>query len=303
MAGLRDIRRRIAAIRSTAKITQAMKLVAAAKLRRAQEAVIAARPYAVNLKTLMAHLLERVEEDRLPIWLRQDTGNGVLVVVVSADRGLCGAFNTNVIREAERLITDKFSEWHEAGKVRVMTIGKRAYMYFVKRDYELYGKHIGIVNNPNPAVARDIVEEIVSGYRAGTFDRVEIVYNEFKSVIQQNLKVDTLLPIPTDVDPVIEILKRKRKTAVNYIYEPSEQGVLDVLIPKHLRFRMYHVLLESNAAEQGARMTAMDAATENAHELIETLQLEYNSARQASITKELLEIVSGAEALKEGAGA
>jgi F-type H+-transporting ATPase subunit gamma len=298
MANLRDIKRRITGIRNTSKITQAMKLVAAAKLRRAQDSIIAARPYAAELRSLMAHLLSRVDKASLPAWFEREQVNGVLIVVVTADRGLCGSFNTNIIKAATNRIHNTYGELYAKGAVKLVCIGKRGYQHFVKRDYEVIGKHLGVVNAATLPIAKTIVGEILDGFQNGTYDRVEIIYNEFKSIIQQNLKVETFLPVPAEPEPVIEAGTHRYHEFVDYIVEPSEQALMDYLIPKHLNFFLLRVLLESNAAEQGARMTAMDAATTNAKDLIESLQLIYNSARQASITKEILEIVGGAEALR-----
>jgi F-type H+-transporting ATPase subunit gamma len=301
MANLRDIRRRISGIRSTSKITQAMKLVAAAKLRRAQDAVIAARPYAGRMRALMAHLLARVDRASLPVLFQREDSGAVLLVIVTADRGLCGAFNSSVIKHATHLIHDVYAGQHAAGKLKLICIGKRGYNHFVKRDYEVIGKHIGVINSPSVALAREIITEITDGYLKGIYDRVEVIYNEFKSVISQSLRTEQLIPVPADPDPVHASAGHSYHEFGEYIYEPSERALMEYLVPKHLQFQMLRVMFESNAAEQGARMTAMDAATENAKDMIQTLQLEYNSARQASITKEILEIVGGAEALRKSA--
>ena len=298
MANLRDIKGRISGIRNTSKITQAMKLVAAAKLRRAQDSIIAARPYARELRALMSHLLARVDEASLPAWFERKDVHAVLLVVVTADRGLCGSFNTNIIKAATHRIHDEYAELYAQGKVKLLCVGKRGYQHFAKREYDILAKHLGVVNDPSLPVAKAIVAEILEGYQRGDFDRVEVVYNEFKSIIQQNLRIEPFLPVPADAEPVIEAQGHKYHAFVDYITEPSEQALMDYLIPKYLNFFILRVLLESNAAEQGARMTAMDAATTNAKDLIQSLQLTYNSARQASITKEILEIVGGAEALR-----
>ena len=297
MANLRDIRRRIAGIKSTSKITQAMKLVAAAKLRRAQDSIISARPYAQHMKSLMAHLLARVDRATLPVLFQREQIENVLLVIVTADRGLCGAFNTNIIKMATQRIDQEYAEQHRQGKLRIICIGRRGYSHFVKRDYEVIGKHIGVVNEPSIGLSKEIMNEIIDGYLKGTFDKVEVIYNEFKSVIQQNLRVEQLLPIPAEEEPFHDVAGHHFHEFTDYIYEPSEGALMEYLIPKHLNFQIMRILLESNAAEQGARMTAMDAATTNARDLIHTLQLQYNSARQANITKEILEIVGGAEAL------
>jgi F-type H+-transporting ATPase subunit gamma len=299
MTNLRDIRRRIASIRSMSKITQAMKLVAAAKLRRAQDAVVATRPYAARMRALMAHLLARVDRESLPVLFQREQRAGVLLVVVTADRGLCGAFNTNIIKLAVQRIHEHHAAEHAEGRCKIICVGRRGYNYFVARDYEVIGKHIGVVNAPSAALARAIMAEVLDGYTRGTYDTVEVVYNEFKSVIHQLQRVEQLLPVPADPEPVHEAMGHQYHEFTDYIYEPSAQELMETLVPKHLAFQMLRILCESNAAEQGARMTAMDAATSNTRDLIEALQLQYNSARQAGITKELLEIVGGAEALKK----
>ena len=299
MANLRDIRRRIAGVKSTSKITQAMKLVAAAKLRRAQESILAARPYARHLQALMRHLLARVDTAALPVLFERAEIRSVLIVVVTADRGLCGPFNTNIIRAATQRIHETYADLHAQGKVKVACIGRRGYQHFVKRDYQVIGKHIGVVNQPSLQIAKDIVADILDGYLKGEFDKVEVVYNEFKSVIQQTLRVEQVLPLPADPAPYVEAGGHHYHEFIDYIYEPSEEELMEFLVPKHLNFQALRILLESNAAEQGARMTAMDSATTNANELIQTLQLQYNRARQANITTELLEIVAGAEALEK----
>ncbi len=297
MATLREIRRRIAGIKSTAKITQAMKMVAAAKMRRAQDAIIAARPYAIEMADLVRDLLTRVDRTALPLLVERHEIDKVLVVVIGADRGLCGAFNTNVIRAAAARIHETYRDMHEAGKVRVMAIGRRVYDHFVKRDYELAGKHVGIFSGLSFANARQIVTEIVDGYMNFEFDRVELIYNEFKSVIQQRLVIEDLLPFPIEQEAEKTVGTHHYHPHLEYIYEPSERELMELLIPRHLNIKLWRALLESNAAEQSARMVAMESATQNAHELLRTLQLSFNRARQSAITKEILEIVGGAEAL------
>jgi len=300
MANLRDIRRRIVGVKSTSKITQAMKMVAAAKLRRAQDAIVSARPYAHEMQKLMRHLLARIDHSTMPLLCERQEQGSILIVIVTADRGLCGPFNTNIIKAATQKIHKEYVEKYNAGQVKLSCIGKRGYQHFSKREYDIIGKHIGVVNAADLSDAQRMVKEILDGYLLGTYDKVEIIYNEFKSVIQQRLCIEQVLPIPSDPEPVIEAAGHQFHQFVDYIYEPSEQALLEYLIPKHLNFQMLRVLLESNAAEQGARMSAMDAATTNARDIISSLQLAYNSARQANITKEILEIVSGAEALSKG---
>lgn len=292
MATLREIRSRIGSVKSTQKITKAMKMVAAAKLRRAQDAVIAARPYARTMKGLLQHLAAVVDVTKNPLFVQRPVGS-VAVIVVTADRGLCGAFNANIIKTAAQHIRTQYGELRAAGNVHVITVGRKGSDFFGKNGYTIASKHLGIFAGLQFGNAQTIVAEAVQGFLNGTYDRVDVVYSEFKSVAQQRIMVDQLLPIPA-----IEAADAKQPQT-DYIYEPSSAAIVDALVPRHLNFQIWRVLLESNASEQGARMAAMESATTNAKDLIKTLQLTYNKARQASITKELLEIVSGAEALKK----
>ena len=297
MATLREIRRRVTSVTSTQKITKAMKMVAAAKLRRAQEALVSARPYARKMNELLRHLVIKVDPSIHPL-LREREVHRVLLVVVSGDRGMCGAFNGNIIKAAvDHVNTHYVNLLQEPNGVRIVTVGKKATDFFSKRNYNLYAKHTGLFGNLHIGYARTIIQQLTDDYLKGEFDKVEVIYNEFKSVIQQRIVVEQILPIPPE-----QIQKTKdvhSLAQVDYIYEPSSNEIINLLLPKHLNFLLWHVLLESSTAEEGARMTAMNNATENAKELIRDLTLSYNKARQASITKELLEIVSGAEALKK----
>ena len=274
-----------------------MKMVAAAKLRRAQEAIVAARPYARKMNELLRHLVTKIDPQLNPLLQTREVKR-VAVIVVTADRGLCGAFNSNIVKTALDHIKKNYGHLVEQlHSFQLITVGKKGFDYFNKKDYELHSKHVGIYQALDFNHARTIVQEISEGYLKGDFDKVEVIYNEFKSVIQQRIVVEQLLPIPPE-----DIKKpdgAKSLSQVEYIYEPSSGEIINALLPRHLNFQMWRILLESNAAEQGARMSAMDNATTNASELIRDLSLSYNKARQASITKELLEIVSGAEALKK----
>jgi F-type H+-transporting ATPase subunit gamma len=290
MATLREIRSRITGVKNTQKITKAMKMVAAARLRRAQEAIVSARPYARKFGELLRHLVTMVDVNLNPLLVGRETRT-VLLIVVTADRGLCGSFNSNIIKHAVQRLKAQ-------GDVvaKVMTIGRKGSDFFGKRKFDVVAKHSGIFSDLDFDHARSFVQEITEGYLEGRFDKVEVIYNEFKSVIQQRIVVEQLLPIPPEETQTSKDLKAL--SLVDYIYEPSSAEIVNALVPRHLNFQMWRILLESNAAEQGARMSAMDNATENARELIRDLTLKFNNARQASITKELLEIVSGAEALK-----
>ncbi len=294
MATLREVRRRIAGVKTTQKITRAMKMVATAKLRRAQTAVVSARPYARKLQELLEHLAPAIEPAPDSLTAPRPL-SAVAIVVVTADRGLCGAFNTNVVRFVERHIASSYRGMSTSTPVKLFCIGRKGADHFARRGYTILGRYTGVYDQLTFSRVREIAAEIVGGYRRGEYDRVEIVYNEFKSIVQQRLTIEQFLPIQA---PVQE--GGKHTVPTEYIYEPSAKAIIEALVPKHLNFQLWRVVLESNAAEQGARMSAMENATENAEELISALQLQYNKARQASITKELLEVVTGAEALTRG---
>ncbi len=272
-------------------------MVAAAKFRRAQDTLIAIRPYARKLDEILKRFVAKIDISAHPLLIKRDVKR-VLLVVISGDRGLCGGFNSNVAKEAVEHIKKNYSSLNaENYGVRIVTIGKKCTDFFQKKNFPIHTKHVGIFGNLNFNQAKSIVQQIVAGFINNDYDKVEIIYNEFKSVIQQRIVVEQILPILPE-----QILKSESRTdlsQIDYIYEPSSQYILDDLLPKHLNFQMWRILLESSTAEEGARMTAMNNATENAKDLISNLTLSYNKARQASITKELLEVVSGAEALKK----
>jgi F-type H+-transporting ATPase subunit gamma len=292
MATLREIRQRISGVKSTQKITKAMKMVAASKLRRATEAIVAARPYARKMQELLSHLSGQVDVTKYPQFEVREV-KSVALIIVTADRGLCGAFNSNIIKAAVNHINTKYAEMNKAGKVKLICVGKKSFDFFSKRDYVVVSKHIGIFSHLNFNTAKTIVSEVVNGFVKGDYDKVEIISNEFKNAVQQKLTIGQFLP-------VVQVSSGdKNSQATDYIYEPTSDEIVSALVPKHLNFQVWRVLLDSNAAEHGARMSAMENASTNARDLIKVLQLNYNKARQAAITKELLEIVAGAEALKK----
>jgi len=262
-------------------------MVAAAKLRRAQEGILNARPYARKISTMLSHLITEEDKAENPYVASREIKN-VAVVVVTADRGLCGAFNTNIIKESVRYIE---SIRNESLNAFVYSVGKKGYDFFNKQNYDLTGYTTGIFNFLKYDYALSISKKLIEMYLDGKVDRVIIIYNEFKSIIQQRIVTEQFLPVPVEKEEEV-------KVKPNYIYEPDQQSIFNYLLPKHLKAQMWRIFLESNAAELGARMTAMDNATTNAKELIRSLQLTYNKERQAAITKEILEIVSGANALK-----
>ncbi len=288
MATLREIRDRISSVSSTQQITKAMKMVAAAKLRRAQESILAFRPYSYELRGMIGHLVALSGDlTDIPL-LEKRPVEKVLLVVVTSDRGLCGGFNGNIIRHAVQRIAD-----YSNREVSVFVVGRKAFEFFDKRDYTVRDQAINIFNHLHFESAADISTRLVSLYLSGEFDRIEIVYNEFKSAIQQTLRVEQFLPFAPDEEMM------NASAEIDFIYEPGKEEILNQLIPKHLNVQVWRTLLESNAAEQGARMTAMESATDNAQDLIERLTIFYNRSRQAAITTEISEIVSGSEALKE----
>lgn len=293
MARYREIRARIKGVENTAKITSAMKMVAAAKLRRAQDAIIAARPYGAKLRELLRFLASNTDTENL--FFEARPVKRAALVIISADRGLCGAFNSNLIRTANNRINTEYAELLAAGNLDLFCVGKRCVDFYRKRDYNLAGAYPGVFGELNFTTARSIVERITSGFQEGEFDRVELIYNEFKSAASSHIAVDQFLPVPK-----IDAKDGEEIQYVDYIFEPSVDELLAALLPKHLNTQLWNALLESNAAEQGARMAAMENATSNAKDLIRDLKLIYNKARQAAITTEILEIVSGAEAQKKG---
>ncbi len=292
MPTLKDIRIRLKGIKSTQQVTKAMKMVAAAKLRRAQDRAIAARPYAGKLKEMLASLSTKVDTSLNPLLSPREEVKKLLVILVTSDRGLCGGFNTNIIKLAQRVIHEDYASLHAKGAVTMITAGTKGSDFFRKRNYNITAAYPGVFNNLDFSTAKEIAETAAKMYLAGEVDRVVLVYNEFKSVLAPNLKIEQLLPIAPEQGSTAD-------SGSEYIYEPSPAAIVDVLVPKHLNTQVWRVMLESNAAEQAARMAAMDSATENAKELIRVLNISYNRARQAAITKELSEIVAGADALKQ----
>ncbi|NOQ97928.1 MAG: ATP synthase F1 subunit gamma [Calditrichae bacterium] len=285
MATLREIRRRINSISSTQQITRAMKMVAAAKLRKAQEKIFAARPYAYKIDEMIRHLITQLESVENPL-LAIRPPQRITLVVVTSDRGLCGSFNSNIIKRTLLQINE-----HRDKEVSLICIGRKGYDFFRKRNYSIENHYINIFNQLEYLMAQEITAYLVQQYSQQKTDMVEVVYNEFKNAIQQTIIVEKYLPLTT------EEFSGEMKS-VDYIFEPDKMILLDSLLPKHLNLQSWRILLESNTAEQGARMTAMESATDNAGELISDLTLHYNKARQANITREISEIVGGAEALK-----
>ena len=295
MATLRDIQRRIRSVQSTQKITRAMKLVAAAKLRRAQERILSARPYANKMAELLGNLVsaaETTESAGHPL-LEQREGPRRQVVIITADRGLAGAFNSNVLRNSLAFIRAS-----NTTDITLVVVGRKARDFYRRRQWQVKRDLIGFWDRLAYSHAAELADQFMQQYLDNEVDEVYLIYNEFRSVAVQRPVRQKLLPIPKG-----EGEAQAAGESVDYIYEPSPQAILGDLLPRHVRMQVYRALMESLAGEYGARMTAMEAATKNAKEMIDILTIQYNKARQEKITKELLDIVGGAEALKQGAEA
>ena len=291
MANLKEVRNRISSVSSTQQITKAMKMVSAAKLKRATNAIVALRPYATKLKELLANLSASLEKGSSP-FLEEREPKKVLVIVVNSNRGLAGAFNMNAIKTANNLIAEKYSNQLRAGNVSIVAIGKKAQEFYQRRSYNVIGNNNDVYLDLNFLNVSKITESIMDGFLKGQYDRVELVYNQFRNAAVQILVAEQLLPVPKSEKPV-----DLKAAQVDYILEPSKEEIVEQLIPKNIKIQVYKAVLDSHASEHGARMTAMDKATENAGDLLKALKLSYNQARQAAITTELTEIVSGAAAL------
>src|SRR5207253_2725396 len=289
MASLQNLRRKIGSIKSTQKITKAMKMVAAAKLKRAQDRILAARPYAKKMAVVLGSLASRANRTHHhPLLRKSAKATRIELLVVSSDRGLCGAFNANIVRKAVEFVREKQEEGYA---VAVSPIGRKARDFFRRRPWSRRQEWVGVFDRLSYEHALDIGGDIIQHFGQGTFDELYIVYNEFKSAIQQRVVVEKLLPIES-LEP------EEPSLGGGYLFEPDEEELLKILLPKHIEVQTFHALLESSAAELGARMAAMDGATRNAGELIKKLTLYYNKTRQAAITKELMDIVGGAEAVR-----
>jgi F-type H+-transporting ATPase subunit gamma len=293
MPSLKEVRNRIASVNSTQQITKAMKMVSAAKLRRAQDRAMKIRPYAEKLNGILHNIAASLDDVSDNIYSEERELNRVLVVVVTSDRGLAGAFNANIVKASAALVAEKYPELSSAKKVDFLCIGKKGAEAITKRGENTNLDYQGLFLDLNFDTAKGVSEYIMNAFLKGTYDRVEVIYNEFKNVATQIIRTEQFLPIKSqDLSAVA-----KSDTEVDFIFEPSKEEIVKELIPKSLKVQFYKYLLESNASEHGARMTAMDKATENAKEMLKALKLTYNRSRQAAITKEILEIVGGAEAL------
>ncbi len=292
MANLKEVRNRITSVSSTQQITKAMKMVSAAKLKRATNAIVQLRPYANKLRDILAQVSASVEGTDSP-YTQDRAPAKVMIVVITSNRGLAGAFNANAIKTANNLIFSKYADQHARGNLSIIAIGKRGHDFFSKRNFNVIGNHNDLFSNLDFEHVSKVTDYIMNEFKAGNIDRVEVVYNQFRNAAVQILTSEQLLPLlPEEKDTdVVES---------DYIIEPSKEKIIEELIPKAIKTQLFKAVLDSNASEHGARMTAMDKATENAGDLLKALKLSYNQARQAAITTELTEIVSGAAALSNG---
>jgi len=286
MPSLKSIKKRISSVKSTRQITKAMKMVSAAKLRRAQENVIAARPYAKKLGEVLSRLAQQQDVDVHPLLHKREEAKKGLLIVVTSDRGLCGGFNANICKAADRFARERKGEFAE---LKVMTIGRKGFE-FLRHRQSVWKSYSNIFGDLNYQTAALIAQEVIQAYLAEEFDQVFLLFNAFRSVMTQDITLEQLLPIAPAADA--------EEIPPQYIYEPSQGALLAELLPKQIEVQLFRSFLESVASEHGARMTAMDSASKNANEMIGKLTLIYNRARQAAITKELMEIISGAESVK-----
>lgn len=291
MPNLKEVRTRIESVNSTKQITSAMKLVAASKLRRAQGAILQLRPYAQKLQEFLQGLSAGLDQADEAVYSEAREIKNVLLVVVTSNRGLCGAFNSNVIKQTEKLINTTYKDVNSSGNLSLYCIGKKGAEYFSGHKYKVIQQDIEIFENLNFENAMPLAEGLMKDFAEKKYDRIDIVYNQFKNAAVQMLITEQFLPILPPEDDGTNL-------QVDYIFEPNKEDIVQELVPKSLKIQFFKALLDSFASEHGARMTAMHMATDNATELLKELKLSYNKARQASITNEILEIVSGAEALK-----
>jgi F-type H+-transporting ATPase subunit gamma len=291
MPSLKEVRTRITSVISTQQITKAMKMVSAAKLRRAQDSIIQMRPYAQKLTEMIATVSANAEVGASNPYTKERPIEKVLLIVVTSDRGLCGGFNANIVKTAVALMQEKYPSQAAKNNVEILPIGKKGAEFFQKRGFKVNSSHIDTFTALSFGKVRAAAEDAMTAFANEKYDAVELIFNEFKNVATQIIRAEQFLPIVPKKDENVKTNK------IDYIFEPSEDEIITELIPKALKIQIYKAVLESNASEHGARMTAMDKATENAGDLLKELRLQYNRSRQAAITKEILEIVGGAEAL------
>ena len=293
MASLKEIRTRVISVKSTRQITSAMKMVSAARLRKSQDAILQIRPYANKLRDILEKLDRGSDSYKENIFFEEKKIEKVLIVVITSNRGLCGAFNANVIKKTLQVVNEKYKSQNDNENLDIISIGKKGSDYLVYRKYNVVKSYVDIFDKLSFEHVSPIIKEIINDYAVGHYDRIELIYNQFKNAGLQILVEKQYLPILHE-----EKIEDRFEDTVDYILEPTKDYIIKKLIPRSLKIEFYENLLDSIASEHGARMTAMHKATDNASDLIRELQMQFNKARQASITKEILEIVAGAEALK-----
>lgn len=296
MAGLKEVRVRIASVESTKQITNAMKMVSASKLRKAQNTIVRLRPYEAKMHEILHHIQSKIQDLPLADYAQKRENKKALIIVITSNKGLCGNFNSSVIKEALNAINNKYFQLNNDEKLDIITIGRKGTDYFRKRKYNVIKDFDNLFLNLTYENTEAVIKPVMDSYLKGQYDVVDIIYNKFKNASVQILSNECFLPVETESFAAAD--KKKNKSDVDYLYEPDKLEIVSQLIPKILKLRFHRAILDSNAAEHGARMTAMHKATDNATELIKSLRLYYNKVRQATITKEILEIVGGAEALK-----
>ncbi|HEY1165912.1 MAG TPA: ATP synthase F1 subunit gamma [Chitinophaga sp.] len=289
---LKEVRSRIKSVQSSQQITKAMKMVSAAKLRRAQDAILLMRPYAVKLQEMLQNIVSSTEGDIEMSLAAERPVEKVLIVVITSDRGLCGAYNSNLIKLAKQLIREKYAEQYAKGRVEIMPIGKKGYEHFAKNGYKINDQYWHLFADLNFDHVKQAAAIALNGFIKGDYDAVELVYSQFKNAATQVFTTEQFLPIAK-----VAQKEGQQKIKADYIFEPEKEALIAELMPKILNTQFFKAILDGHASEHGARMTAMDKATENAAEMLRSLKLSYNRARQAAITTELTEIVSGAAAL------
>ena len=291
MASLKEVRTRIRSVKSTQQITKAMKMVAASKLRKAQDAILQLRPFTEKLSEILQNVVRSAEDSSPSPFAEIRDVERVLIVIITSDRGLCGAFNSNVIKKTLALIEEEYRSFHDSGQLYLLPIGQKGYEYFKKRGFNVIEEYSQLFSQLSFDNVKEAADSAMDSFLNRELDKVVLVYNEFKNVATQILCVEQFLPLTADTD------ENEQNMTADYIFEPSKSDIKQDLIPQSLRIQFYKAVLESNASEHGARMTAMEIATENADEILSDLQILYNRTRQAAITKEILDIVGGAEAL------
>jgi len=294
MPNLKEVRSRIESVKSTQQITSAMKMVAASKLRKAQNAILTMRPYASKLREIMQNVSSGAESKEENVFGQQRPAQHILIIAISSNRGLCGPFNANIGKAVIQRINENFSSQYKSGNVDIFSIGKKGSDFLRVRKFTISQRNDQILEKLSFENVRPIAEELMAQFAAKKYDHIEIIYNQFKNAAVQILQNEQFLPIAQGQAQLLNQPQHK----TDYIFEPSKEEIIRELIPKSLKIQLYKSLLDSLASEHGARMTAMNKATDNAQEMLKSLKLSYNKARQAAITNEILEIVSGAEALK-----